>query len=415
MEIYKLPLDYSKALELGKYEPHPLADQGSDNPYSHYILHIDKEWVYIHRSVYGEYKSSEIIKVKNDGSGEVEVHKYTDNNPDSNASLRKALHRTPIIAGERMFYSEGWWNEDETGKEQYATAILSIDLNFQEEPVVVVPGRNGYRIDSMSVTDDYIYYSIEDSSTAWVGSKFAIKNLSADIMRVNLDGSNPTVLAEGFGEGSIPDIQIAGDWMMFRHVFGGTIDRYYIVHNQKSTSYLMRLDGTGLHKLGEPFIPEDAPGIVDSTGKWRYEILKDGTAAILGAGSKLKFTGKLDIPKAVDKIPVTAIGENAFYGYDGFTSVTIPKSVTSIGDYAFFFCKGLTGVTIPEGVIHIGEGAFQYCEPVKKVSLPASLASIGGQAFANCPVAKFTVDKKNEVFAVVDGVLFDKVRDVPVE
>ncbi|MBO4661595.1 MAG: leucine-rich repeat protein [Bacteroidaceae bacterium] len=106
---------------------------------------------------------------------------------------------------------------------------------------------------------------------------------------------------------------------------------------------------------------------------------------------------------------VTSIGEYAFRGCSGLTSVTIGNSVTSIGNNAFYRCSGLTSVTINsneivsktytydsnlvtifgsqvkeyiigEGVTSIGENAFCHCDGLS-VTIPNSVTTIGACAF----------------------------------
>ena len=81
---------------------------------------------------------------------------------------------------------------------------------------------------------------------------------------------------------------------------------------------------------------------------------------------------------------VTSIGDNAFSGCSGLTSITIPEGVTSIGDNVFFGCYGLESVTILEGVTSIGDNAFRYCFGLISVTIPSSVTSIGEYAFDNC-------------------------------
>ena len=81
---------------------------------------------------------------------------------------------------------------------------------------------------------------------------------------------------------------------------------------------------------------------------------------------------------------VKSIGQSAFEGCSGLTSVTIPNSVTSIGEGAFEGCSGLTSVTIPNSVTSIGEGAFYDCSGLTSVTIPNSVTSIGEEAFRGC-------------------------------
>ena len=67
----------------------------------------------------------------------------------------------------------------------------------------------------------------------------------------------------------------------------------------------------------------------------------------------------------------------------GCKNTTIPNSVTTIGDYAFSGCHGLTSIDIPDSVTEIGFGAFESCTGLTSIVIPNSVTAIGGDAFNN--------------------------------
>ena len=63
------------------------------------------------------------------------------------------------------------------------------------------------------------------------------------------------------------------------------------------------------------------------------------------------------------------IGDHAFRGCSGLTSLTLPAGIASIGSYTFGYCSGLTSLTLPAGITEIGPSAFEYCSGLKEVRI----------------------------------------------
>jgi len=120
--------------------------------------------------------------------------------------------------------------------------------------------------------------------------------------------------------------------------------------------------------------------IIVASGNTKYDS-RDNCNAIIETSSNRLIAGCKNtiIPNSV-----TSIGQIAFYGCTGLTSIEIPNSVTRIGDEAFFGCSGLTSITIPNRVTSIGEGAFSDCSGLTSITIPNSVTSIGDETFFGC-------------------------------
>ena len=127
-------------------------------------------------------------------------------------------------------------------------------------------------------------------------------------------------------------------------------------------------------------------------GQTLYYNIVNGEAQVTyqnnGSPAYTYLSGSLVIPDTVTynsaTYSVTSIGDYAFRGCSGLTSVTIPNSVTSIGYLAFYGCSGLTSVTIPNSVTSIGSSAFYGCSGLTSVTIGNSVTSIDYMAFYGC-------------------------------
>ena len=102
---------------------------------------------------------------------------------------------------------------------------------------------------------------------------------------------------------------------------------------------------------------------------------------IVAGGERYYFYGYLSENYTSDD----CLGQYAFFGCKGLTSLVIPTGVTSIDQYAFSDCSGLTSLTIPSSVTSIGDKAFSYCSGLTSIYVyPEKTPKLGTGIFSGC-------------------------------
>ncbi|MBR5673787.1 MAG: leucine-rich repeat protein [Muribaculaceae bacterium] len=119
-----------------------------------------------------------------------------------------------------------------------------------------------------------------------------------------------------------------------------------------------------------------------SSVKWNAVNCSNFTAT----ASSQPFNGLTNITSIDFGNEVTTIPAYLCYGLTGLNCpLVIPSSVTSIGDYAFYNCSGLNSATIGNAVTEIGTSSFYGCAGLSNtLVIPPSVTTIGQGAFYGC-------------------------------
>ena len=113
---------------------------------------------------------------------------------------------------------------------------------------------------------------------------------------------------------------------------------------------------------------------------------RDGKSVTVRAFIRGALTD-VEVPAEFRDLPVTAIGERAFYDCRGLKSVVLPDTVQVIGDEAFSRCIDLNVLTLGNGVLRIGKSAF-YRTAIETLTVPDSIEEIGKFAVLSCTALK---------------------------
>lgn len=110
---------------------------------------------------------------------------------------------------------------------------------------------------------------------------------------------------------------------------------------------------------------------------------------------------------------ISSFGDMVFYDCQNLKYIKLPAKLRTIPFATFYFCTGLQDVTLPENLTTIGSLGFFNCNTLPRISIPASVATIDNSAFNRCKgIQEFDVAPANSSYASVDGVLFNKSKDI---
>jgi hypothetical protein len=108
---------------------------------------------------------------------------------------------------------------------------------------------------------------------------------------------------------------------------------------------------------------------------------------------------------------LAAIPPRAFYECTSLKEIVLPDSVTTISENAFSDCTALKTITLGRRLASLENSAFSGCSALTEIVIPERVSTIGENVFAGCrSLANIRVDEKNEHYADIDGVLFDKAQ-----
>ena len=137
-----------------------------------------------------------------------------------------------------------------------------------------------------------------------------------------------------------------------------------------------------------------------------YNIISTSDLTVEVTNGDNKYSGEVIIPETIayksKVLKVISIGDYAFRGCTGLTSVVIGNSVTSIGVRAFAECKSLTNVVIGNSVRSIGNCAFTDCTGLTSIEIGNSVTSIEEGAFCDCD-GLTSIEIPNSVTSIGDN------------
>ena len=114
--------------------------------------------------------------------------------------------------------------------------------------------------------------------------------------------------------------------------------------------------------------------------EFQYKLIDDGTFCVSS------YTGDeavVELPAAVDGVPVTVISDEVFKGHPEITEIHLPDGITDLGEFVFDGCSGLRHLELPKQLSRLWGYTFVRCG-LEELTLPDGVRSIPPFCFKDC-------------------------------
>jgi len=184
---------------------------------------------------------------------------------------------------------------------------------------------------------------------------------------------------------------------------------YFIAQGEVLTG--LTIDGK---KLENVVVPKTINGVTITTiGEKAFHYAQKvktvklpNTISVIG---KQAFYGCTNMTEIELPRTITRLDEWAFYDCSSLLSIKIPTGINEIKDNTFRECRSLDSITLPSNITKIGKKAFEKCISLTRVHLPWSITFLDDDAFTNCNgITAFSVDSNSQYFKAIDGNLYSK-------